>query len=660
MNKHSYEELTINTLRALAIDMTNQANSGHPGLPLGAAPIGYKIFEDLKINPAKPNWFNRDRFVLAAGHGSALLYGLLHLSGFNLSLEELKNFRQLGSTTPGHPEFGETYGVDATTGPLGQGIPMALGMALAEKVLATKYNEEDFNVVDHYTYALCGDGDLQEGVSFEASSLAGHWGLGKLIVFFDSNDITLDGELNESSSDCIKQRYESMNWQYLYVEDGNDLNALDKALAMAKLEDSKPTLIEVKTTIGYGSINQGTSKVHGAPLGKEDGDNVKKFLNYPLKEFYIKQEVYDSFTYHKIKTGEKTYKNWIKLLKDYEMVYPKKAEEFKKVINDEIKVDFSDFEINENHNNQATRNSSNDLINHIAKQHPTFMGGSADLSGSNMTLIKDSGLFRKNDYLQKNINYGIREFAMSAINNGVMLHGGIKIFSSTFFIFSDYLKASVKLAALMKLPTIYVFTHDSVAVGEDGPTHQPIEQLAMFRAMPNVNVLRPCDIKETIAAWKIALESKTTPTIIVLSRQKLQIVQESDQEQVNKGAYIVKKESDSLNTLLIATGSEVALAISIANKLESNNIATRVVSMPSMNLFELQSKKYQNSIIPSKVKNRFVIEMASSFGWFKYTLKDQNIFAIDTYGASGPGDLVMKEYGFDSDIIFDKIKNIVK
>ena len=659
-NIDNIDKLTINTIKALAIDMTNKANSGHPGMPLGAAPIGYKIFQHLKVNPNKPTWFNRDRFVLSAGHASALLYSLLHLSGYNLSIEDIKNFRQLDSKTPGHPEFGDTCGVDATTGPLGQGFAMAVGMALAEKKLANEYNEEDFNIVDHYTYVLCSDGDLQEGVAFEASSIAGHLGLGKLIVFFDSNDITLDGDLSETSSDNIKLRYESMNWQYLKVDDGNNLNELEKALKIAKIEDNKPTLIEVKTIIGFGSINQGTSKVHGSPLGKEDGDSIKKSLNYPLEEFYVSQNVYDNFTFNKLKQGEYNYKKWVKKFKEYEIKYPKKANELKTMLNNKIKIDFSNFEISEKHNNQATRNSSHDVINYVAEYLLSFIGGSADLSGSNMTKINNSSLITKNDFTQRNINYGVREFGMAAINNGITLHGGLKSFCSTFFIFSDYLKASIKLASLMSIPSIYVFTHDSIAVGEDGPTHQPVEQLAMLRSIPNLNVIRPSDIRETIGAWKIALESESTPTALILSRQKLEIIDSSSSEETAKGAYIVRKESNNIDALIIATGSEVSLALKVAKDLEQYNIDVRVVSMPSVNLFEKQTKKYQNSIIPSKAKNRIVIEMGSSYGWHKYALKDDNIFAVNKFGVSAPGDIVTKEYGFYVNNISNHIKNIVK
>lgn len=654
------EQKIINTIRALSIDMTNTANSGHPGMPLGAAPIGYKIFKEMNINPKKPDWFNRDRFVLASGHASALLYSLLHLSGYAISIDDLKEFRQYGSITPGHPEVFHTPGVDATSGPLGQGIPMAIGMALAEQFLATKYNKEELNIIDHYTYALCSDGDMQEGVTFEASSLAGLWGLGKLIVFYDSNDVTLDGKLSETSNDNIKQRYESFGWQYLFVEDGNNLEAIDRAIKIAKLDIDRPTLIEIKTVIGYGSVNEGTSKTHGAPLGKEDGDNVKRFLNCPLGEFCIKNEVYDDFTYVQIKEGEKAYKNWNKLMKEYASAYPNEAKELNDVINNNIQIDFSDFPFKKASEQQATRNSSNDVINYIAKEYPTFLGGSADLSGSTMTRINDSNLFSKNNYLGRNINYGVREFGMAVINNGVILHGGVKIFGATFFVFSDYLKPAIKMAALMQIPSIFVFSHDSIAVGEDGPTHEPIEHLAMLRAMPNVNVLRPCDATETVAAWDIALSSKKTPTVIILSRQKLEIEENSSYEKAKLGGYIIYEEKDDIDCLLIATGSEVNLATKVAKELEKDGIQLRVVSLPCVSLFEQQSKKYQNTIIPSAVKKRLVIEAAASYGWHKYALKDNQMLTIDKYGASAPGNRVMEEYGFSVENTIALVKDIVK
>lgn len=655
------EQKIINTIRGLAIDMSNQANSGHPGMPLGAAPIGYTIFKNMNINPKNPLWFNRDRFVLSAGHASALLYSLIHLSGFNLSLDDLKNFRQLHSKTPGHPESYIGAGIDATSGPLGQGIASGIGMALAEAILAEKYNKVDFNIVDHYTYVLCSDGDLQEGVSVESSSLAGLWGLGKLIMFYDSNDITLDGNLSATSNDCIKTRYESMNWQYLRVEDGNDLQALENALAMAKLEKNKPTIIEVKTIIGYGSSKQGTSKVHGSPLGKEEAIKVKEFLNISTEEFKIDNDVYDSFTQAKISNGEKKQREYNKLLKKYKEEYPKEYEEFQNAINDKVEVDFSDYSYQEVGSMQATRNSSNDVINYIAQRYPTFMGGSADLSGSVMTNISEGSLLNKNDLLARNINYGVREFAMAAINNGVMLHKGIKIFGGTFFVFSDYLKPAIRLSAISMIPAIYVFSHDSIALGEDGPTHQPIEQLAMLRAMPNVNVIRPADANETLMAWDIAINSKTTPTAIVLSRQNLEVNENTKSKDAYRGAYVVYQEkmSDKIDCLLIATGSEVNLAIASAKELEKDGLSIRVVSMPSRNIFEKQSLAYQNSVIPKNVKKRLVIEMASTFGWIKYALKDNQILGIDTYGESGPSNQVCEEFGFSVENVKKLVKKIV-
>ncbi|MDL2211582.1 transketolase [Erysipelotrichaceae bacterium OttesenSCG-928-M19] len=654
------DQLVINTIRALAIDMTNEAKSGHPGMPLGSAPIGYKIFKEMKINPKKPDWFNRDRFVLASGHASTLLYSLLHLSGYNICLTDLKNFRQLDSITPGHPEYLHTAGVDATSGPLGQGIAMAVGMALAETVLASKYNKEDYNIIDHYTYVLCGDGDMQEGVTFEASSLAGLWKLGKLIVFYDSNDVTLDGPLNDTSSDNIKNRYESMGWQYLYVADGNDLIALDKALKMAQLEDEKPTLIEVKTIIGYGSQKQGTSATHGAPLGQEDGTYAKEFYGCSLTEFDISNEIYDTFTYQQIKQGEKQYKEWLKQLKKYQEAYPQQANELQELINDDYRINYGDYKLKKTNESQATRNSSNDVINYLATKHPTFMGGSADLSSSTMTKIKDSSLFSATNRLGRNINYGIREFAMAVINNGVILHGGIKIFGGTFFVFSDYLKPALKMAALMKIPTINVFSHDSIAVGEDGPTHQPIEHLAMLRSMPNLNVIRPCDANETFGAWQIAMESKQTPSALILSRQNLMVEANSDYNKVKYGAYVIKEEREKVDCLLIATGSEVNLAIAAATELEKDGYDIRVVSMPCRSLFEQQSKKYQNQVIPTKCKQRLVIEMATSYGWHKYALKDNQILGIDTYGLSAKGSQVMDYYGFNVDNVVKLVKTIVK
>ncbi|MDR3214824.1 MAG: transketolase [Bacilli bacterium] len=651
------EQLIVDTLRALAIDMTNKANSGHPGMALGSAPIGYTIFKNMKINPKNPTWFNRDRFVLASGHASSLLYGLLHISGYNLSLSDLEKFRQLHSLTPGHPEVNHTPGVDATSGPLGQGIPMAIGMALAEKVLANKYNTNEYELVDHYTYVLCGDGDMQEGVTSEACSLAGLWNLSKLIVFYDSNDITLDGTINDSFNEDIKARYEAYGWQYLKVSNGNDLDQLERALKMAQLENNKPSIIEVKTIIGYGSLKQGTNKVHGSPLGKEDGLQAKKSYGISEKEFYISNDIYDDYTLFKIKNGLKANKEWDKLVNDFKNIDLSLYDEFNDLINNKYEINFD--ELTYEKDVQATRNSSHDIINYIASKHPTFMGGSADLASSNMTKINDSTLFSSHNLLGRNINYGIREFAMAVINNGVMLHGGLKIFGSTFLVFSDYLKPALKMAALMKIPSIYVFTHDSIAVGEDGPTHQPIEHLAMLRAIPNVNVIRPCDAKETYMAWQMAMTSKETPTVIVLSRQNLPILNESSCENVKKGAYTLVGDNDC-DLLLIATGSEVSLAYQAYQKLLEDNIKVKVISMPCMSVFEKQSRKYINEVIPPRIKKRLVIEMACSYGWHKYALKDNQILSIDNFGLSAPGNEVQEAFGFSVDNVVKMVKNIVK
>lgn len=653
------EQKIINTLRALAIDMTNAANSGHPGMPLGSAPMAMKIYEQMNINPKKPDWFNRDRFVLASGHASSLLYALLHINGFDLSINDLKDFRKFASKTPGHPEFMVTPGVDATSGPLGQGIGMAVGMALTEKILANKYNKDDHKLIDHYTFVLCGDGDLQEGVSSEASSLAGLWNLSKLIVLYDSNNITLDGSTSDTINEDTKARYEAYGWQYLKVEDGNDTKAIERAILMAKLDVTRPTIIEVKTIIGYGSVNQATNKVHGTPLGKEDGANAKKSYGISTKQFYVEEDIYHNYTNKVIKKGKLIYNSWIKDLKEYELKYPNLAKELNLIIEDKYSFNFEDLDFS-NIESQATRNSSNDIINYLASICQNLIGGSADLASSNMTKIKDSKLFSSKNIQGRNINYGIREFAMGVINNGILLHKGLKVFGATFLVFSDYVKPAIKMASLMNLPSIYLFTHDSIAVGEDGPTHQPIEQLAMLRSMPNLNVIRPADAKETYGAWQLAITSKMTPTVLSLSRQNLPVLSNSDVNEVKNGAYIVYHEKNKLDLIIIATGSEVSLAIDSAIELEKDNIAVRVVSMPSVYLFEKQNLSYQNKIIPKSCKKRLVIEMSSKYGWEKYSLKTENIIAMTSYGESAPGNEVMNHFGFNVENVIKVAKRIVK
>ncbi|WP_339200003.1 transketolase [Aeribacillus sp. FSL k6-2211] len=665
---HSIQDLSIMTIRTLSIDAIEKANSGHPGMPMGAAPMAYALWTKfMNINPENPNWFNRDRFVLSAGHGSMLLYSLLHLSGYDLSMDDIKSFRQWGSKTPGHPEYGHTPGVDATTGPLGQGIAMAVGMAMAERHLAATYNKEGYNIVDHYTYVICGDGDLMEGISSEAASLAGHLKLGRLIVLYDSNDISLDGDLNKSFSENVEERFKSMGWQVLRVEDGNNIEEISKAIEEAKLDEQRPTLIEVKTTIGYGSPNKaGTSSVHGSPLGPEEAKLTKEAYAWTFEEdFYVPAEVYEHFEKNVKERGKQKEIEWNNLFEKYEKEYPELAKELKAAINGELPENWDQsLPFYEEGKSVATRSSSGEVLNAIAEKVPYFFGGSADLAGSNKTTIKGSGNFSAEDYSGRNIWFGVREFAMGAALNGMALHGGLRVFGGTFFVFSDYLRPAIRLAALMNLPVTYVFTHDSIAVGEDGPTHEPIEQLASLRAMPNLSVIRPADGNETRAAWKAALESKSTPTALVLTRQNLETIKgtkENAEEGVAKGAYVISPaKSDQPDALLLASGSEVALAIKAQQILASDGIDVQVVSMPSWDRFEKQSKDYKESVLPSSVTKRLAIEMASSLGWERYVGSEGEILAIDKFGASAPGEKIISEYGFTVENVVEKVKELVR
>lgn len=656
------DELAINTIRTLSIDSIEKANSGHPGMPMGAAPMAYSLFAKyMNHNPSNPNWFNRDRFVLSAGHGSMLLYSLLHLSGYDLSLEDLQSFRQWGSKTPGHPEFGHTPGVDATTGPLGQGVAMAVGIAMAEKHLAAVYNKEDLQIVDHYTYSICGDGDLMEGVSAEASSLAGHLKLGRLIVLYDSNDISLDGELNRSFSESVEDRYKAYGWQVIRVEQGNDIEEINKAIELAK-QDDRPTLIEVKTTIGYGSPNKaGKSASHGAPLGKDEIKLTKEAYKWSYEqEFHIPEEVSEVFAAVK-KSGITKEAQWNELMKQYEAQYPELASELKLAISGDLPEGWDqNLPVYEGgKDNVATRSSSGEVLNALANNISQIFGGSADLASSNKTMLKGKGDFTRDDYSGRNIWFGVREFAMGAALNGMALHGGVKVFGATFFVFSDYLRAAIRLSALMKLPVTYVFTHDSIAVGEDGPTHEPVEQLASLRAMPGISVIRPGDSNETVAAWKLALESKDEPTILVLSRQDLmtqEATKELAYEGVKKGAYVISPAKGEANGILLASGSEVQLAVEAQKQLETEGIFVSVVSMPSWDRFEKQSQEYKNSVIPQDVKARVAIEMGSSLGWHKYAGDKGAVIAIDQFGASAPGEKIMAEYGFTVENVIAKLK----
>ncbi|EEI85799.1 transketolase [Anaerococcus lactolyticus ATCC 51172] len=654
-NKDDFK--AVNAIRTLSIAQIEKANSGHPGLPMGASPMAYALFNKvLKANPSNPSFFNRDRFVLSAGHGSAMLYALLHLSGYGVGIEDLKNFRQIGSITPGHPELGLTPGVEVVTGPLGQGIAQSVGLAAAEKHLAGLYNKEDIKIIDHYTYAICGDGDLMEGVSYEAMSLAGHLKLDKLIILYDSNDICLDGNLSTSFSESVKDRVLAQNWAYDRVEDGEDLEAILKAIEKAK-ENDKPSLIEIKTVIGFGSKNQGTNKVHGAPIGREDFEFAKKAYEWEDDDFVISDDIYETFKNGIGKRGAEANAAWDKLLEEYAEKYPVDYKELMAGINRELPENFLDQVKKYSHEDKpiATRASSGEILQDLAKVSRNIWGGSADLFSSNKTNIVDSVSF-KDDPAGRNIWYGVREFAMAAIGNGIMAHGGSFHHVSTFFVFADYLKAAVRLSALSNLPLSYVMTHDSVAVGEDGPTHEPIEQLAMLRSIPNTLVLRPADANETRLAWKIALESKDKPVVIALTRQNVPNLEETEGlKSIEKGAYIIK-DVENPELILIATGSEVAVAIECAKVLEEEGKAVRVVSMPSMELFRAQDASYKEKILPSEVRNRVSIEMGTSFGWGEFTGLDGLNISIDRFGISGPGGDVAKKLGFNTEDIVARIK----
>ncbi|MCW0978283.1 transketolase [Streptococcus anginosus] len=654
--------LSVNAIRFLGIDAIEKSKSGHPGVVMGAAPMAYDLFtKQMRVNPEVPNWVNRDRFVLSAGHGSMLLYALLHLSGFqDVTMDEIKHFRQWGSKTPGHPEFGHTAGVDATTGPLGQGISMATGFAQAERFLAAKYNREGYNIFDHYTYVICGDGDLMEGVSAEAASYAGLQKLDKLIVLYDSNDINLDGETKDSFTESVRDRYNAYGWHTALVKDGTDLEAIDTAIETAKVS-GKPSLIEVKTVIGYGSPNkQGTNAVHGAPLGAEEAAATRKALAWDYAPFEIPEEVYEDYRVNVAERGKAAYDAWEKLVEEYKQAYPDLADEVAAIIagKDPVEIKPEDFPVKETGLSQATRNSSQDALNAAAKVLPTFLGGSADLAHSNMTYIKEDGLQDDAHRLNRNIQFGVREFAMGTILNGMALHGGLRVYGGTFFVFSDYVKAAVRLSALQGLPVTYVFTHDSIAVGEDGPTHEPIEHLAGLRAIPNLNVLRPADARETQAAWYLALKSQTTPTALVLTRQNLTVEARTDFDKVAKGAYVVYETANGFDTILLASGSEVNLAVATAKELEVQGEKVRVVSVPSTDIFDAQDAAYKEEILPNAVRRRVAIEMSATQSWYKYVGLDGAVIGIDKFGASAPAAKVMEEYGFTVAHVVEVVKNL--
>ncbi|MDR7870434.1 MAG: transketolase [Tissierellaceae bacterium] len=649
------EQKTINAIRVLSAEAIEKAKSGHPGLPLGAAPMAYTLWgRVMNHNPKNPNWINRDRFVLSAGHGSALIYSLLHLFEYGLTSDDLKNFRQLDSKTPGHPEYGHTVGVEVTTGPLGQGLANAVGMAIAETHLAAHFNKEDSNIIDHYTYVIAGDGCMMEGIGYEAASLAGSLGLGKLIVLYDSNSITIEGSTDLAFREDVSKRFDAFGWQTLEVKDGNDIEDIFSKIELAKKNLSQPTLIKITTEIGYGSPSkQGKNSAHGEPLGAEDMKGMKEFFNWSDEPFVVPQDVREYMS-ELVNKGIEQNEEWNKKLDEYKAKYPELAKEFKSWMDLELPMDYLEseefwgFE-----KNVSTREASGILINRIADKVPNLIGGSADLAPSNKTYMNKREDYSVENYKGSNMRFGVREHGMGGILNGMYLHGGLRPYGGTFFIFSDYMKHSMRLASLMNLPVAYVLTHDSIGVGEDGPTHQPIEQLAMFRSMPNFVMFRPCDARETAAGWYTALTRMTGPTGLALSRQTLPLLEGSGKDAL-KGGYVIKKEKGNLDMILIGTGSEVQLVYEASKVLEEKGIGVRVVSMPSWDLFEEQSDEYKEEVLPMNVTKRLAVEAGSPLGWHKYVGLHGKVIAMEGFGASAPGNLLFEKFGFTVENVVEK------
>ncbi len=667
MSQQSIEQLSINTIRALSLDAVQEANSGHPGLPLGAAPMAYVLWTKfLRHNPANPKWFNRDRFVLSAGHGSMLLYSLLHLTGYeSVSLDEIKNFRQWGSATPGHPENHLTAGVEVTTGPLGQGFANGIGMAIAERHLAALFDDENFPVVNHYTYAICSDGDLMEGISHESASLAGHLKLGNIIYLYDDNEITIEGKTNLAFSEDVTKRFESCGWHVTTVDDGNDLSAIENAIRGAQRITEKPSLIRVKTIIGFGMPNEGTSDAHSDAIGEDGVKETKRNLGLDEnKKFYVPDEVYAHFGEAKEK-GAKLESDWNALLAGYTESYPAEGASFKRLTKNELPEKWEEYlPLFDDVKAAATRVYSGEVINAIADDIPNLIGGSADLAPSNKTDIKSSTSFEANNYAGRILHFGVREHAMGSLMVGMALHGGLIPFGGTFLTFSDYMRPSIRLAALSGLQTIYVFTHDSIGLGEDGPTHQSVEHIAALRAIPNLFVVRPCDAHETREAWRIALNRGHAPTALALSRQKIALIDRetyAPAEGTQKGAYILAEaDSGSPQLIIIATGTEVGLAIEARAALEEEGISTRVVSMPCWELFEEQSAAYRSEVLPEKITARLAIEAGVSQGWDRYIGPKGDLITVDKFGASAPAEIVFEKYGFTLENALGKAKDLLK
>lgn len=656
------DNLSVNAIRVLSADAVQKANSGHPGLPLGAAAIGYELWANhMNHNPKNPSWENRDRFVLSGGHGSTLLYSLLHLFGYGLTLDDLKNFRQWGSKTPGHPEYGVTTGVEASTGPLGAGMAMAVGMAMAETHLAAKFNKEGYPVVDHYTYVLGGDGCMMEGINYEAFSLAGTLKLNKLIVLYDSNKISIEGNTDIAFTEDVPARFKAMGFKVLEVKDGNDISEIGKAIEEAKKDKESPSFIKINTKIGFGSPKEGSADVHGAPLGADNIIAMKKTLGWPSEEpFFVPDEVYENYK-AKAENLAKKEEEWNKLFKDYCEKFPEMKtlwDEYKdetkagKLIDDE---DFWSYE----EKADATRNLSGKVLNKLSAKLPTLFGGSADLAPSNKSYVNGAGDYSAENYAGRNVHFGVRELAMTGIGNGLVLHG-LKAYVSTFFVFSDYVKPMARLASLMEIPLTFILTHDSIGVGEDGPTHEPVEQLAEFRAMPNFNVFRPADATETIAAWYSAVTSKETPTALVLTRQNLPQLAGSSKEALKGGYVVVDSSKETPDAIIIASGSEVSLSIEAKEALAKEGIDVRVVSMPCMDIFEKQPLEYKEKVLPKSVRTRVAVEALSEFGWGKYVGLDGKTVCLDRFGASAPADVLFKEFGFTVDNVVKAVKEVIK
>lgn len=657
---NNLDELCINTLRFLAVDAVQEADSGHPGLPLGAAPMAYVLWDRfLRHNPKNPNWPNRDRFVLSAGHGSALLYGLLYMTGYDLPLEQIKNFRQWQSMTPGHPEADCAPGVEVTTGPLGQGFAMGVGMAIAERFLAAQFNtpategSREFKVVDHYTYAICSDGDLMEGISSEAASLAGFLRLGKLIYLYDDNDISIEGSTDLTFTEDVGRRFEAYGWHVLHVQDGNDLAAIESAIHQAQAEPARPSLIITRTHIGYGSPLQDTEEAHGAPLGAEGVAETKQNLDWPQEPpFYVPDEARE-YIQQVIERGARFEADWEALLKDYRQAYPDLAQTFDQVIHGQLPADWdTDIPVFDPDNGPiATRNASGEVLNAIVERLPTLLGGSADLAPSNITDLKGYSDFGPDQPGGRNIHFGVREHAMGSIVNGMARHGGVIPFAATFLVFSDYMRPALRIAAMMKADAIFIFTHDSIGLGEDGPTHQPVEHLMSLRMIPNMTVIRPADANETAAAWRVAIERKG-PVALALTRQKLPVLdgqRYSIAEGLPRGAYVLAEaDADKPDLILIATGSEVHLALQAREQLAVQEVQVRVVSMPCWELFEEQSEEYRQQVLPAEVP-KLAVEAGVTVGWERYVGREGAIIGLDRFGASAPGNVAMEKLGFNVD-----------